>query len=298
MARRNSLPLATIIAAQLWRLVRGNPKLLLVVFALGGGWYAYEALYARPQMAYMGTPQAEQWLNPYSWNRTLRNDGFMVGYSDLRSNPLWVSYRLSPISGHTSLKRPGHFSSDWRSLTRIDHKDYTSSGYDRGHMAPNYAISQLYGKAAQRETFLMTNITPQKPNLNRKLWQRLEAVAVDHFARQKQTVWVLTGPIFDGDQQRLKSNRLVEIPDAFYKIFVTPAGSEGESPKVLAFIMPQNARGNESLMNFLVTVDEVEKRTGLDFFSQLNDSVERLVESSVEPAAWQLKKVARLPSRY
>jgi endonuclease G len=247
----------------------------------------------------MGLPKAHDWKQPFTWTRIFRNDGFIVGYSDIRGNPLWVSYQLRPIPDNASYyKRPQQFNPDWRNLTHITHDTYNHSGYDRGHMAPNYAISRLYGRSAQLDTFLMTNVSPQKPHLNRKLWQRLEEVEVDYFAKQFGTVWVFTGPIFDNKIDRLKSSFRVEIPDTFYKIYLIPPAKKGQISRMLAFIMPQQVRGNEPLNQFVVSVDQVEKLTGFDFFHELEDGLEEKLESSIAPTPWKLKTVSRLPARY
>lgn len=245
---------------------------------------------------YQGEPRVLDWRRPSTWNRTLRNHDFLLGYSDLRGNPLWVSYRLTPLPvGITPLKRPSHFLSDWRSFTRISHDDYVDSGYDRGHMAPNHAISVLYGRAAQRDTFLMTNVTPQQAALNQKLWERLEEVELDHFTRLGE-IWVLTGPIFDDQIERLPSAWRVEIPDAFYKVYAAPQAHA--APRLLAFIMPQRVRGNEPLDRYLVSVDKVEQLTGLDFFPELPLSIAGQIEAEINPAPWDLAAVARQASRY
>lgn len=297
-ARRRRTPLRPIFAL-FWRLGRRHPAALLVVILTGGGWYGYEVYYARPQMVYGGIPKAHDWKQPLTWTRIFRNKGFMVGYSDIRGNPLWVSYQLKPVPGDAPhYPRPQRFSADWRNLTRIAQEDYHNSGYDRGHMAPNYAISRLYGRSAQHDTFLMTNITPQKPRLNQKLWQRLEEVEIDHFARKFGKIWVVTGPVFEENIERLKSSFWVEIPDAFYKIYALPPTRPGQPLKMLAFIMPQKVRGTESLDRFLVSIDQVEKRTGFDFFHELEDRLEEELESSINPMPWRLKEVARLPARY
>lgn len=291
--RRNSFNLMQL----LWRAGRNHPAVLLVAALLGGGWYGYEINLARPQMAYMGIPKAQSG-HPAMWTRVFRNDGFMLGYSDLRGNPLWVIYRLSPVPERTrQYRRPGHFSSDWRSLAPIGQDDYSGSGYDRGHMAPSYAIARVYGKDAQLDTFLMSNITPQKPNLNQKLWQRLEEAEIDIFARQFGAVWVVTGPIFGPDSKRLRSSLWVEIPESFYKIYVVPART-GREPQMLAFVVPQNVKGTESLDRFLASVDHVEALTGFDFFHELEDGLENRLEAQTDPAAWPLEEAAGLPGRY
>jgi endonuclease G len=275
-----------------------SPATALLVVVLGLLWYVYEAVFARPGMAYMGMPDVRDWKQPLTWIRVFRNEGFMVGYSELRGNPLWVTYLLSapPVSS-PHLPRPPRFSMDWRSLTRIDHEDFTRSGYDRGHLAPNHAISTLYGRAAQLETFLMTNISPQRPDLNRKLWERLEEVELDRLASRFGKVWVVAGPVFEGGMQRLSSSFRVEIPDRFYKIYVVP-NPRHDGIKMLAFMMPQSVRGDESLDRFLTTVDDIEQRTGLDFFPEIEDPIENRLEGVVDGRDWQVETWTRLAGRF
>lgn len=271
--------------------------LLPLLLLAAGGWYSYEVLLARPALVYLGEPQVLDWHQPLTWNRTLRNHGFLVGYSDIRGNPLWVSYRLTqPPATAPRLRRPSRFHSDWRNLSLIDHDDYRDSGYDRGHMAPNHAISVLYGRQAQMDTFLMTNVVPQKPALNQRLWERLEEAELDHFTRRLGTVWVLSGPVFDKRIERLRSAWLVEIPDAFYKIYAAP--QIGAPPRMLAFVVPQQVRGDEPLEGFLSSVDQVEQLTGLDFFPQLPESIAQPLESGTDAAPWDLASVSRQPGRY
>ncbi len=277
-------------------IIKKYPKLLLPFFGFILSFYLYEIKIARPNATYMGVPEATSFsLNTFT--RVFRNSHFMIGYSDYRGNPLWVSYVLTPIPKDAKrLKRPGSFYKDWRNITQIEHSDYTHSGYDRGHMAPNYAISRLYGKSAQMNTFYMTNITPQKPNLNRKLWQRLEEAEVKEFTKYFDQVWVFTGPIFDENKETLKHSKYVEIPDAFFKIYI--GVSDNKKAQTLAFIMPQNAKGNESFMKFVTSIDEVEKQTGLDFLSQIEDTLEDKLEGIQNTQQWHLKSVATKPSRY
>jgi endonuclease G len=282
--------LLTPLFKLLWRSKYGS---LLLILALAG-WYGFEHI-QRESYSYAGVPQ-EQALALNTFTRIFRNEGFMVGYSEWRENPLWVTYHLSPISKRTHLKRPSGFRVDERSLRRVSHQDYTGSGYDRGHMAPNYAISNNYGREGQLDTFMMTNITPQRPRLNQKLWQRLEDVEANKFATWFKDLWVITGPVFDDDITTLKSG--VEIPDAFFKIYIVPPQKAGDAPMVLSFIMPQNVRGNEPLDRFITSIDEIEQRTGFDFLSKLNDSQENVIEASTSTKGWRLQEVARLPSRY
>lgn len=274
--RRINFSLLKTLSRLVWR----HPWLgvTLIVIALGA--YGYEVWVARPAMAWMGLPQATQ-VQPAYWTRVLRNEGFMVGYSELRANPLWVIYRLTRSSTSERLKRPGRFDTDWRSLARIGHEDYSRSGYTRGHLAPNHAMAQLHGRAGQLDSFLMTNITPQRAVFNSQVWQRLERWELDVAAQRYGTVWVITGPIFDNRIERLKSSVQVEIPDAFYKIVAVPAEMNHGTPLLQAFVVPQDVTGREATDDFITTVDRVEELSGFDFFSELPDELEERLESGL-----------------
>ncbi len=285
----------------LFRLSRKHPLLLLIIVGLSLGGYGYEVKIARPALLYQGAPQARDAKNIDTWFRILRNHGFILGYSDLRGNPLWVEYALTPAEANTpSLKRPNHFETDWRSINRVSHESYQqtrsersrTSAYDRGHMAPNYAMSHLYGREGQADSFLMTNITPQKPKLNQQLWQRLEETEIKHFAKIFGKVWVITGPVFSGTVERLHSDWMVEIPDAFYKIYITEA-APGKPSVALAFLMPQTVNGKEPLAQFVTSIDSIEAQTGLDFFAELDDRTEAALEAAVLPQPWDLQAAGK-----
>ncbi len=248
--------------------------LLMVGFGLD---YVHEVNTARPAMTWMGMPQSQG--GAFTWTRVFRNPGFMLGWSDLRGNALWVTYRLTatPTDGR-GLRRPERFSADWRAFGLVDHDSYTRSGYDRGHLAPNHAIARLYGRDAQLATFRMTNISPQRSDLNQRVWQRLEQYEFDQLTARYGEVWVTTGPVFTGARERLRSEPLVEIPDAFYKLYALTY-ADG-TPRLYAFLVPQTVRGHEPLARFVVSVDHIEALTGLDFFHALEDPLEDRLEAA------------------
>ena len=106
-----------------------NPKLFLIALLLGGLSYSYEVFFARDTMVFQGVPRSiESSLGTYT--RIFRNHAYMVGYSDLKGNPLWVVYALTPPSNTTFHKRPDSFNSDWRNFGLIASSDYTNSRYD------------------------------------------------------------------------------------------------------------------------------------------------------------------------
>ena len=258
-----------------------------------GVWYAFETRIARPPMFWMGEPKPVDRMNPFTWTRTLRNQGFMLGYSDLRGNSLWAIYALTtPQQDATSLKPPEGFTADWRSLYRVAPVHFSGSGYEPGHLVPSHAIGLVYGQEGLLDAFRMANATPQKAGLKDKLWVRLDALEADSFAKQFGKIWVTSGPVFDPPLERLHSSWRVEVPDAFYTIIVAP-----DAKKMLALVIPQTVRGDEPLDHYVTSVDAIEKRTGFDFFHELDDAEEDRMEASNDPDAWHLRELARQPRR-
>ncbi len=284
MAGRKSSAANWLLILGVFRFLWRYPLFFLLILVLMVGAAFLQSM--RPVHAYLGVPVAVNGSHIDTWFRILRNRGYMVGYSDWRGNPLWVIYRLSPVPEDAqSDKRPSRFDTDWRAINRVSHDSYTRGGYDRGHMAPNRAMNLLYGQEGQQDSFLMTNITPQKPALNQKIWKYLEDVEIKNFTQLSDKIWVLTGPIFTGSRERLSSSWTVEIPDAFYKIYIMePKGQE--APKMLGFIIPQTVKGKEPLKKFVRSIDEIEAQTGLDFFSPLDDKTEARLEAKIDLKPW------------
>lgn len=240
--------------------------------------------------AYAGLPRA----NSAGQITVLHNKGFVIGYSERRRDPLWVVFRIRPTHSGRLPPRP-RFKRDTRSLAGVKYYDYSGSGYDRGHLAPNYSIARLYGSKAQQQTFLMTNITPQRPRLNQLVWQRIEEAEIDVMARRWREIWVTTGPVFSRDPGRLSSG--VEIPQAFYRLWLDV--TEGGKPRVLALLVPQNVRGDEPLSQFVTTVDHIEALTGLDFYADLPVAEQTRIEAKpAQLRAWAFAAVACTPARY
>jgi len=251
-----------------------------------GGWSEPEAQAATrgtDNLVYAGLPKP---VDPSLSILVLKRRGYWAGYSEFRRNPLWVGYRLDPERGRTAGPRPGGFRTDPETASKVDEDEYNGTGYDRGHMAPNSAIASRFGEEGQIQTFLMSNICPQRPELNRRVWERIERLEDDTWANRLGTVWVIAGPVFDGNRSFLESRKRkteIEIPDAFYKIIVREAP---EDVRLLAFRVPQEVAGPERPEQFLTTVDAIERETGLDFFSALSDARENRLEAERPTALW------------
>lgn len=224
--------------------------------------------------------------------KVLYNTAFITGYSEKMKNPLWTVYRLGNMQGNysengiTKWERTRGFKVDNRTVAKVSHEDYTGSGYDRGHMAPNSGILVQYGQMAQLETFFMSNICPQSEKLNRGIWQKLEQKVRTEISqddtkdKEIQDVYVITGPIFGNKDNSDKLASGVAIPTSFYKILVYQRGYFG-TPKAVAFCFPQKPEYTDAddLLKYVTTVDAIEDSTGLNFYPMLSETKQRNLES-------------------
>ncbi len=230
--------------------------------------------------AYAGLPQSK----PAVQVDLLDNLAYIEAYSDEKRCPLWAAYRLFRIKKPFRTRVHDHMRIDPRTKAQVNYDDYTGSGYDRGHMAPNHALAIRFGEKAAYETYVMSNICPQVPHLNRVIWKKLELKISDEWANRFEQVWVVTGPVFVAPDKTLPSG--VHIPAAFYKIVVDEDAQTGR-PRMIAFVVPQYAE-SEDFRSYLSTVDQIEAQTGLDFFTQLDDPLEESLESAGPDEDWDL----------
>jgi len=203
--------------------------------------------------------------------------GYALGYSEKHEQPLWVSYRLTRDEVvDVRVPRNGSFVADAEIRTgSASSSDYAGSGYDRGHLAP--ARDMQFSGMTMRESFYMSNMSPQTPKVNRGIWARIEDFARE-CAKSEGAVVIVTGPIFGKNPERIGKNG-VSVPDAFYKVIF----DETPPCKMFAFIVPNRFDGlPHSAASYACSVDEVEAATGLDFFSSLPEEQERRLESEVQ----------------
>jgi len=196
-------------------------------------------------------------------------------HSPDRKAPLWTAYTSSPAHLDGSAPRPRRFHQDFQLITPgASDSDYLHSGYSRGHLAP--AADFAFSDTAIRATFLLSNAIPQRQSVNAGRWRQVEA-AVREIARHADRVHVFTGVLFEGEPRRIGTG--VSVPSHTYKVILVERGQER---KMYAVIVPNQDHVRETIDQLAVTVDEVEQRTGLDFFSELPDAQEHGLESSRE----------------
>ena len=247
----------------------------------------------RGEHAFAGYPQQHA-SGPNFEFQVLENIGYAVGYSERRKDPLWACYLCRwKQDAEAPGPRPSQFKVDARTEAKVKHADYKQAdyntnpqSYDRGHMAPNFAIGSRYGRDAQLETFLMSNVCPQRSTLNQQPWEALEKRIATDLSHDCGEVWVTVGPIFDGTPTRL--NGVAAIPTAFFAIIVD---DDAGQPRVLALTFSQDDRGSaHTLRDHWTTVDEVEALTGLDFLTELEDGIENTIEKTGPDDRWDLDR--------
>ena len=211
---------------------------------------------------------------------------FIVSYNIKRLCPPYVCWSLTRERAESEeCKRSDKFEEDMiiSDRSRVQTSDYSNSGYDRGHMCP--AADNRNDEDAMRQSFLMTNVCPQSHSLNAGAWKELEEFCRD-WARDYGTLYICCGPIFDRATPKTIGNRTgikISVPDRFFKVLLYM----GREPKAIGFIYA-NERCDKDIREYAVSVDEVEQATGMDFFYQLDDKVEKAIESRCKPADWGL----------
>ncbi|TAE37321.1 MAG: DNA/RNA non-specific endonuclease [Runella slithyformis] len=214
-------------------------------------------------------------------DQIVRRSRYALRYREQYEQADWVAYRLTSDEAESYLSRAGNqFKAD--PLVRTGSattQDYVRSGYDRGHLAP----AGDFNLSAQEkgDTFYMSNISPQEPNFNRGIWNDLEQKFRD-WARRDGELFVITGPVLKPNLETIGRDNEIAVPQQYYKIALCLTDKK---PRMIGFLM-NNERSNELLKTFVVSVDEIEKLTGIDFFARLPDALERQLESRSIVTDW------------
>lgn len=211
----------------------------------------------------------------------LKKAGYTTSYNTETKNPNWVAWHLTAEHTDGPYKRKGiEFHPDEDAPEpRVDTYDYMRSGFDRGHMCP--AADNRWSEKAMEDCFLMTNMCPQIHSLNSGLWNTLEGQC-RKWAQEYGDVYVVSGPIFLNEQHKKIGKNKVWVPEAFFKVVLCLSGK----PKAIGFICRNRSAKGRKKTDFVNSIDEVERITGIDFFPALPDDIERTVEASADYSAW------------
>lgn len=202
---------------------------------------------------------------------------FVFSYSEEHEQSEWVAYFLTPSDFKKgTYDRPFFIEDPLVKTVSADWRNYKKSGYDKGHLCPAGDRKSSYDSF--KETFYTSNITPQKRAFNSGIWNRLEE-KTRYWAEKYNGIYVVTGGVLSDNLKTIGKEK-VSVPNYFYKVLMTK-----DKSKMIAFLIPHED-SKLPLYEYVVTVNEVEKITGIDFFPRLADTIEDALESKNDYKIW------------
>jgi endonuclease G len=235
-----------------------------------------------PQIISQNNKQSFDYLPTSTTNQIVKHDYFTLSYNEKYEQAEWVAYELKQSYVRSSNFERPYFIEDPKVKTgSADWRNYKKSGYDKGHLCP--AGDMAFEIKAYNDTFFTSNISPQIHEFNAGVWNKLEQ-KVRYWATKYDGIYVITGGVL---QAKLKTigNEKVLVPNYFYKVLLD--NSNGNH-KMIAFLVP-NEKSDKPLYTFAVSVDTVEKMTGIDFFPKLDDKTENRMEKNSDYKGWSFK---------
>lgn len=210
-------------------------------------------------------------------------ESFTVSFNPDNKTPNYVSWILHGRKTGGKVERSNKFWTDIDIDGCPDTRDYSRSGYDRGHMCP--AGEQKWSVKAMHDCFVMTNMCPQNHELNTGAWNTLEEME-RVWAKRDSAIVIVAGPIYDGTETETIGRSEVRVPSAFFKVLLAPFATP---MRAIGFVYP-NMRCEGNMQAYAVSVDDVEKMTGLDFFAALPDEIENDIEATVSFNDWNSRQ--------
>jgi len=202
---------------------------------------------------------------------------FQICYDPALKAPVWTRYELRPEHLAASAPRSSAFRRDpLLASPSASNADFRLSGFSRGHLIP--AADFAWSEPAFSATFILSNVVAQRQSVNAGLWRKLEN-AVRRIAAASDSVSIFTGPLFGSANLEYIGPGRVAVPTHTYKVILAV---KGKHMPMFAAIIPNEVSLAGPINRFAVTVDEVERRSGLDFFSALDDATEDSLEAAVE----------------
>jgi endonuclease G len=194
--------------------------------------------------------------------------------------PNWVSWHLTAEHADGECPRDNKYYEDEEVPTpRATDDDYKGTGWTHGHMCP--AGDNKWDEVAMRESNLLSNICPQHASLNSGLWNGIERNC-RKWAKEYGDLFIVCGPVLlNKEHETIGINKIV-VPEAFFKVILCLH----DKPKAIGFIVKNN-EGTKKKDQYVNTVDEVERITGIDFFPALPDDIENEVEAYSNLEDWK-----------
>jgi endonuclease G len=251
----------------------------VLLFFLFGLFSAFVLSKNELQFESQSTKKAFDYLPRSTTNQIIKHDYYTLSYNEKYEQAEWVAYELKKSYVRSSNFDRPYFIEDPKVKTgSADWRNYKKSGYDKGHLCP--AGDMEFAINAYNDTFFTSNIAPQLHDFNGGVWNRLEQ-KVRYWATKYDGVYVITAGVLQPNLKTIGQEQVL-VPNYFYKILLD--NSNGQY-KMIAFLVP-NAKSNKPLYEFVVSVDSIEKMTGIDFFPKLDDKTEKSLEKNSDYKAW------------
>ena len=218
-------------------------------------------------------------------NKVIHHTYYSLLFNSDYMIPEWVAYELTAKDLRVpNVERADRFERDpFLGNRSPGYYDYSGSGYTRGHMAP--AGDFAFNRVAMEESFFMSNISPQKRKFNNGIWKELEEQIRD-WAFHDSRLYIVTGPVINSIRSRISKSG-IGIPGSFFKVVLDIDDPE---LKGIGFLI-ENDRSERRLQSYAMTIDEVERITGINFFDQLlEDDLEEKIESGMEIKKWKFSE--------
>ena len=213
-------------------------------------------------------------------DQIIKHQYYTIAYCPKYKEAVWVGYNLSLNMIKGKAKRPKTFSVDPLLIyPSAQNSDYYKSGYDKGHLCP--AADMKFSQTAMNETFYLSNVSPQRADLNRDVWDKLEKLVRSWLSTIDSDLFIFTGTLFDKTNTTIGDDKIA-VPYAFYKIIYD---YKAANQKMIAFIMP-NKECNKRLAKYVVPVDSIQKLTNIDFFPKVDLPLQTKLEAHSDTSQW------------
>ena len=209
-------------------------------------------------------------------NQIVEHEFYTLSYNETFEQADWVAYFLDGRKSQNRFERPFFEQDPLVKTGSADWKNYKKSGYDKGHLCP--AGDMKFSETAFNDTFFTSNISPQRHDFNEGIWNRLEQ-KTRYCAIKHKGIYIVTAGVLDRNLDAI-GHEDVAVPKCFYKILFRKSDQ-----KMIGFLVPHKD-SDRPLYDFVVSVNQIEQMTGLDFFPKLDDSIEEKMEANSDWKAW------------
>lgn len=221
-----------------------------------------------------GCPRSERSVG----GRLIEREGWVLFNNPRTKFADWVAYRVSPSTIGRSKPREWKADPDLPPEETLEPEDFRGAHAalhtDRGHQVP---LASFSGTGNPEPLNYMSNVTPQRSALNQKLWNELEQAERGFVLAVKSPLYVVTGPLYEREMSVLPgADEHHIVPSGYFKVIAFVKGNDIETAAVIA---EQDTPHGASYCEHQVTIDEVERRAGLDIFALLPDAQQSRLES-------------------